>query len=71
MRNQPHHDGSQLYVSNIAPAIGEKVILKVRVPNNYVFEKVMLRIYHDGEPRIFEMKEGKKYKKRNLVPNQH
>lgn len=63
MRNQPHHDGSQLYVSNIAPAIGEKVTLKVRVPNNYVFEKVMLRIYHDGEPRIFEMKKGKKGKK--------
>jgi alpha-glucosidase len=63
MKNQPHHDGSQLYVSNIAPSIGEKVTLKVRVPNNYVFEKVMLRIYHDGEPRIFEMKEGKKSKK--------
>ncbi|TRZ56645.1 MAG: glycoside hydrolase family 13 protein [Streptomycetaceae bacterium] len=63
MKNQPHHDGSQLYVSNISPAIGEKVTLKVRVPNNYVFEKVMLRIYHDGEPRIFELKEGRKGKK--------
>lgn len=59
MRNQPHHDGSELYVSNIAPEIGEKVTLKVRVPNNYVFEKAMLRIYQDGEPRIFEMKVSK------------
>lgn len=60
MKNQPHHDGSELYVSNIAPAIGEKVTFKVRVPNNYLFEKAMLRIYHDGEPRIFEMKETRK-----------
>jgi alpha-glucosidase len=60
MKNQPHHDGSELYVSNIAPAIGEKVTFKVRVPNNYLFEKAMLRIYHDGEPRIFEVKETRK-----------
>ena len=56
MKNTPHHDGSDLYVSNSAPAIGDSVTLKVRVPNNYLFEKAMLRIYHDGEPRIFEMK---------------
>ena len=60
MKNQPHHDGSELYVSNIAPELGEKVTLKVRVPSDYVFEKAMLRIYHDGEPRIFEMKELKR-----------
>ena len=60
MKNQPHHDGSELYVSNIAPELGEKVTLKVRVPSDYVFEKAMLRIYHDGEPRIFEMKESKR-----------
>jgi len=59
MKNQPHHDGSELYVSNIAPELGEKVTLRVRVPSDYVFEKAMLRIYHDGEPRIFEMKESK------------
>jgi alpha-glucosidase len=60
MKNQPHHDGSEIYVSNIAPEIGEKVIFKIRTPNDYLFEKAMLRIYHDGEPRIFEMKETKK-----------
>jgi len=60
MKNTPHHDGSNLYVSNSAPKIGDKVTLKVRVPNDYIFEKVMLRIYHDGEPRIFEMKLAKK-----------
>lgn len=60
MKNTPHHDGSDLYVSNSAPKIGDKVTLKVRVPNDYLFEKAMLRIYHDGEPRIFEMKVTKK-----------
>lgn len=60
MKNQPHHDGSEIYVSNIAPEIGEKVTFKIRTPNDYLFEKAMLRIYHDGEPRIFEMKETKK-----------
>ena len=60
MKNKPHHDGSDLYVSNSAPKIGDKVTLKVRVPNDYLFEKAMLRIYHDGEPRIFEMKLTKK-----------
>ncbi|CAB4867433.1 MAG: glycoside hydrolase family 13 protein [Actinobacteria bacterium] len=59
MKNQPHHDGSELYVSNIAPEIGEKVTFKVRVPNDYIFEKAMLRLYYDGEPRIFEMKASK------------
>jgi len=59
MKNQPHHDGSELYVSNIAPEIGDKVTFKVRVPNDYIFEKAMLRLYYDGEPRIFEMKAGK------------
>ena len=59
MKNQPHHDGSELYVSNIAPEIGEKVTFKVRVPNDYIFEKAMLRLYYDGEPRIFELKASK------------
>jgi alpha-glucosidase len=60
MKNSPHHDGSDLYVSNSAPKIGDKITLRVRVPNDYLFEKAMLRIYHDGEPRIFEIKLSKK-----------
>ena len=60
MNNKPHHDGSDLYVSNSAPSIGDKVTLKVRVPNIYPFEKAMVRIYQDGEPRIFELRLSKK-----------
>ena len=54
----PHHDGSQLYVSNAAPAIGETVTLRVRIPHTYSFEKAFIRMYHDGEPRSFELKAG-------------
>jgi len=61
----PHHDGSELYVSDIAPEIGDKVTFKVRVPSSYHFEKALIRIYHDGEPRIFEMKLSQKGTKEN------
>lgn len=55
----PHHDGSELYVSNAAPTIGETVTLRLRVPHTYTFEKAFIRVYHDGEPRSFELKAGK------------
>ena len=51
----PHHDGSELYVSNAAPEVGDKVVLRVRVPNSYTFAKSFVRLYHDGEPRSFEL----------------
>lgn len=56
----PHHDGSELYVSNGAPKLGETVTLRVRVPNDYTFAKAFVRLYHDGEPRTCELKEKKK-----------
>ncbi len=49
----PHHDGSELYVSNSAPKVGDKVVLRVRVPHSYTFARSFLRLYHDGEPRSF------------------
>jgi alpha-glucosidase len=55
----PHHDGSEIYVSNPAPAIGQTITLKVRVPNSYHFEKAFIRVYEDGEPRSYELKRGK------------
>lgn len=39
--------------------IGEKVVLKVRVPTSYIFEKGFVRIYEDGEPRSYELTLGK------------
>lgn len=51
----PHHDGSELYVSNHAPKIGDSITLKVRVPKSYSFEKSFIRLYEDGEPRSYEL----------------
>jgi alpha-glucosidase len=51
----PHHDGSDLYVSNSAPKIGDKVTLKVRVPKNYLFEEAYVRVYEDAEPRTHKL----------------
>ena len=56
----PHHDGSDLYVSNDAPKIGETLTLRVRIPYTYTFAKAFIRLYQDGEPRTFELKEKKK-----------
>lgn len=56
----PHHDGSEIYVSNSAPKLGEKITLRVRVPKAYTFAKAFIRIYEDGEPRSYELKQEKK-----------
>ncbi len=54
--NTPHHDGSELYVSNEAPKIGEQITLRVRVPAHYRFAESFIRVYEDGEPRIYKLK---------------
>ena len=56
---EPHHDGSELYVSNSAPKLGEKVTFKVRIPNQYKFNDAVMRYYHDGEPRTAHLKKVK------------
>ena len=53
----PHHDGSDLYVSNSAPKIGDKVTLKVRVPKGYTFDEAYIRLYEDAEPRTHKLDE--------------
>ena len=54
----PHHDGSELYVSNSAPRIDDVVRLKIRVPKGDKAQKIWVRLFHDGEPRSFELKKG-------------
>jgi alpha-glucosidase len=56
----PHHDGSELYVSNIAPTIGDTVRLRVRIPNQFAFQEAFVRVYEDAEPRTYKLKAGKK-----------
>ncbi|MEY4348176.1 MAG: hypothetical protein RIS43_595 [Actinomycetota bacterium] len=47
-----HHDGSPLYVDNLAPAPGDEVTVRVRVPRELEPEYVVVRTVHDGEPKI-------------------
>jgi alpha-glucosidase len=56
----PHHDGSELYVSNSAPQIGDKVEFRVRVPKKFKVDELHIRFFHDGEPRTREAKLVKK-----------
>lgn len=51
----PHHDGSELYLSSLAPRIGEKVTFRFRAPLDYRIDQAILRAYLDGEPRFFPM----------------
>lgn len=51
----PHHDGSELYVSDSAPKVGTSVEFKFRAGLEFPIESAILRIYHDGEPRFFAM----------------
>ncbi len=50
----PHHDGSPLYVSHEAPAIGDLVRVRMRVPAGFpAIEKVRVRSNPDREQRWF------------------
>ena len=57
---RPHHDGSELYVSNDAPKLGDEVSLRVRIPNNYSFDHVLVRFYQDSESTVLPLKLDKK-----------
>jgi alpha-glucosidase len=56
MKLTPHHDGSELYVSNSAPEVGETVELRLRVPKKFKVDEVHIRFFHDGEPRTRKAK---------------
>ena len=58
----PHHDGSELYVSNRAPQLGEKITLKVRIPKKDKVESVFVRILQDGEPVTYSLKKSQRTK---------
>lgn len=47
-----HHDGSPLYVSNLAPALGEVLTLRLRTHRDHQPADVLLRTVRDGEPHI-------------------
>lgn len=47
---QPHHDGSELYVLERPEELGDRAVLRVRVPEAAA-DAVLLRVVVDGEPR--------------------
>ncbi|MGX6607535.1 glycoside hydrolase family 13 protein [Micromonosporaceae bacterium Da 78-11] len=47
---RPHHDGSELYVSDPAPELGDTVTVFVRVPPGTGVSRVHLRRLRDSEP---------------------
>ncbi|MEU4577423.1 glycoside hydrolase family 13 protein [Nonomuraea sp. ATR24] len=49
--DEPHHDGSALYVSAQAPELGSTVTLWLRAPRAAGVTGVHVRAVHDGEPR--------------------
>lgn len=46
-----HHDGSERYVSHVAPQLGETVTLWLRVPRHQAADHVWVRTAPDAEPR--------------------
>jgi alpha-glucosidase len=50
----PHHDGSERYVSDLAPGVGDLVTVHVLVPRRFECGRVWVRTTPDGEPRFVE-----------------
>ena len=46
----PHHDGSPLYVSDEAPALGDTVTVRVRTSADDPVDAIWLRTTYDAEP---------------------
>ncbi len=56
MLHLPHHDGSSLYVSNPNPALGDEIVVRLRVPHGSRAGGVWVRTVYDEEPRFVEAK---------------
>lgn len=54
MLSYAHHDGSPLYVSSIAPQLGEVLELRLRTSRRHAPESVILRTVRDGEPHVVD-----------------
>jgi alpha-glucosidase len=52
---RPHHDGSGRYVSTAAPALGERVRVRLRVPAEAGIDRAHVRVLKDAEPAFTAM----------------
>jgi alpha-glucosidase len=53
-----HHDGSDRYVSNLYPRLGQTVRLRLRVSHQASVHRVILRTLPNGEQRLSPMQRG-------------
>ena len=51
-----HHDGSDRFVSNLHPALGERVTVRLRVDVDASVRRAFLRSFPDGEQRFTPMR---------------
>jgi alpha-glucosidase len=51
---EPHHDGSELYMVVRPAALGEEAVVRLRVPRAHTADRVLCRYERDGEPRGVE-----------------
>ncbi len=49
--DEPHHDGSDVYVLERPDRLGREAVVRLRVPVRRSVERVALRYVRDGEPR--------------------
>ena len=50
--SQPHHDGSETYVPDPTPDLGEKVDVFLRIPRMSDVRRAWVRVVVDGEPEL-------------------
>ena len=55
-----HHGGSEKYVSQTYPQLGETVRLRLRVGSHAPVQNVYLRTFPDGEQAFTRMNKGEK-----------
>jgi len=49
--DDPHHDGSELYLLERPRELGDEAVVRLRVPKAQSVDRVLLRYDRDGEPR--------------------
>ncbi len=52
---EPHHDGSERYVSTMSPALGDTVGVRLRVPAGIGVDRASVRVLKDAEPAFTTM----------------
>jgi alpha-glucosidase len=52
--DEPHHDGSELYVVQRPLELGDEAVVRLRIPRTHSVDRVLCRYERDGEPRGVE-----------------